>query len=224
MKMLWVKVWADDWFHETQDLSDAEKGRLMDALMSYINEENPESYFKGGERLIFRHFEKMANVQFQEFEKNRGNGAKGGRPKKTEENPTEPIETQRNPKKPRIEEQKNRRIEEQKNNTTPYNPPPGDAFADFAGENQILLEALRAFEESRKKLKKPMTPRAKELLIGELVKAPAEDWVTMLENATLHGWQSVYPLKHEEKPEAVVSYGQMSADRFKRLREREAGG
>ena len=113
-------------------------------------------------------------------------------------------------------------------NTPPPKSPQGDAFADFAGENQILYEALKAFEESRKKNRKPMTDRAKELLVGELVKAPQEDWITMLENATLHGWQSVYPLKPEEKKpeqpkEHIVSYGQMSADRFKRLREREAG-
>ena len=93
---------------------------------------------------------------------------------------------------------------------------------DFAGDNPALLDALRAFEESRKKNRKPMTARAKELLIGELVKSPPEDWLQMLDNATLHGWQSVYPLKRDEKADPPGKKWDIDPDRAKRLREREA--
>ncbi len=110
-------------------------------------------------------------------------------------------------------------------NRTPYNPPKGDAFADFAGEDQVLFEALKAFEESRKKKRNPMTPRAKELLVDKLVKSPKEDWVQMLDNATLRGWSSVYPLKPEEKqqPTEVFRSGPVFSDeRLERLKAREA--
>ena len=233
MKMPWAKVYAKDWFRETQDLSDAEKGRLMDAIMELISDGVPENRFKGNERFVFRSFEGSVEQQFAEYSKNVENGRKGGRkPSETQANPEEPTETQTNPNEPsgtqrkanrRTEELKNRRTEELKN-TTPYNLPLGDAFVDFAGDNTALLEALRAFEESRKKNRKPMTARAKELLIGELVKCPPEDWLQMLDNATLHGWQSVYPLKKEEKAEAIPPGKKWDIDpeRAKRLREREA--
>lgn len=235
MKMPWAKVYAKDWFRNTQDLSDAEKGRLMDAIMELISDGVPENHFKGSERFVFRSFEGSVEQQFEEYSRNVENGKRGGRnpkePKGTQSNPEEPTRTQTNPLEPsgtqtkairRTEEQKNRRQEELKN-ITPYNPPSGDAFVDFAGENSALLDVLRAFEESRKKNRKPMTARAKELLIGELVKCPPEDWLQMLDNATLHGWQSVYPLKREEKEDIPPDkkWG-IDPERAKRLRDREA--
>ena len=54
----------------------------------------------------------------------------------------------------------------------------------------------------RKRNKRPMTDRAKELLLKRLRKLSdrEDEWIAMLEQATLSGWQSVYPLKGDEKP------------------------
>ena len=70
-----------------------------------------------------------------------------------------------------------------------------DHFADFAGENAELRSALSAFEEMRKKIRKPMTAQAKKLLVSKLRKYPQADWVPMLNEAILNSWQSVYPIK-----------------------------
>lgn len=63
-----------------------------------------------------------------------------------------------------------------------------------------LAEALNAFAEHRKKLKKPMTDRAKELLLSNLSKmASAEqEQIAILNQSIMNGWQGVFPLKQKQ--------------------------
>ena len=60
-----------------------------------------------------------------------------------------------------------------------------------------LLDALRDFEQMRVKIKKPMTPRARKLLLGNLRKLSSDEGeqIAILEQSILHGWQDVYALK-----------------------------
>jgi len=75
-----------------------------------------------------------------------------------------------------------------------------DAFADFAGDNELLLQALRDFEDMRKKIRKPMTDKAKQMLVEKLQKLSpdAETQIAILNQSILHSWQDVYGLK--DKP------------------------
>ena len=78
-----------------------------------------------------------------------------------------------------------------------------DIFAKAAAGNIELLQAFDDFAEFRKSIKKPLTDKAKTLLVKrleELAKTSAEK-VQILEQSILHGWQSVYPLKSEERKE-----------------------
>lgn len=63
--------------------------------------------------------------------------------------------------------------------------------------NTILVETLESFLEYRKKIKKPMTGKAVDLLLNKLDKLAGsdEEKIAMLENSILNGWQSVYALK-----------------------------
>ena len=88
---------------------------------------------------------------------------------------------------------------------TPLPPKRGDVdiFAKAAAGNIELLQAFDDFAEFRKSIKKPLTDKAKTLLVKrleELAKTSAEK-VQILEQSILHGWQSVYPLKSEERKE-----------------------
>lgn len=60
-----------------------------------------------------------------------------------------------------------------------------------------LLDALRDFEQMRTKIKKPMTPRARKLLLGHLQKLSGDEGeqIAILEQSILNGWQDVYALK-----------------------------
>jgi hypothetical protein len=62
-----------------------------------------------------------------------------------------------------------------------------------------LSKTFTDFLEMRKKIKKPMTERAKELLLKKLGGlAETEDAkVAILEQSIVNGWQDIYPLKQE---------------------------
>ena len=60
-----------------------------------------------------------------------------------------------------------------------------------------FAEALEGFEEMRKRIKKPLTDRAKKLMLKELSQlAPDEETqIKILDQSTKNSWQGVYPLK-----------------------------
>ena len=227
MELPYVKIFLD-WSERTQDLSDAEKGRLMDAIIAYAKGEELGDRLKGSEKIVFRHYQLQRDQDVQNAEEKAKrmseNGSKGGRPPKANAFPEKQKKQKVFLESKKSQEEEKEKEEEKEYSSPSIISPKGDAFVDFAGEDQLLLEALKAFEESRKKNRKPMTGRAKELLVGELIKAPQGDWIQMLENATLHGWQSVYPLKPEEKKQTteVFRSGRVFSDeRLARLKARE---
>lgn len=73
-------------------------------------------------------------------------------------------------------------------------------WGDFFSSDEILMQTLLDFEELRKK-KKPLTDRAKKILITELRKITPDEkeWIEILNNSILHNRDSVYPLKWKEQ-------------------------
>ena len=69
-----------------------------------------------------------------------------------------------------------------------------DTFADFANGDTKLLSALRAFDQMRTRIKKPMTERAKELLLAKLQTFPSRDWISILDQSVMSCWQGIFPL------------------------------
>lgn len=70
----------------------------------------------------------------------------------------------------------------------------------FCTGSPALDDALHGFEEMRKKLRKPLTDRAKKLTLGKLEKlAPGNEemQIAILDQSIESGWQGVYPLKTE---------------------------
>ena len=64
---------------------------------------------------------------------------------------------------------------------------------------ESLRETLKEFEAMRKSIKKPMTARAKELLLSNLAKlsTDTETQIKILNQSILNSWQDVYPLKED---------------------------
>ena len=79
-----------------------------------------------------------------------------------------------------------------------------EVFDEFAGGNEDLRNALRGFHEMRVKIKKPLTPRAAQMIVNALTGITTDpgEQAAVLDQSTVHGWQTVYPLhKDEQKKE-----------------------
>jgi hypothetical protein len=74
-------------------------------------------------------------------------------------------------------------------------------FADYAANDVDLRKALSDFETMRKSIKKPMTDRAREMLLSELdrLASDSQTKVAILNQSILHNWLSVFPLKTEKE-------------------------
>ena len=73
-------------------------------------------------------------------------------------------------------------------------------------ESHELTEALNAFAEHRKKLKKPMTDYAKKLLLSKLKKLgrTEEEQIAILNQSIENGWQGIFALKHDSSGKTEV--------------------
>lgn len=87
-----------------------------------------------------------------------------------------------------------------------------------------LMEAWVAFVEMRMKIKKPLTERAETMIwnkLNELAKDNPLKQAEILNQSTMHCWQTVYPLKEEEPPasydidemEKKLLYGEIKYER-----------
>jgi hypothetical protein len=80
-------------------------------------------------------------------------------------------------------------------------------FDEYAGADRELRQRLADFQESRQKIRKPLhTQRAAKIFVNKLDRLSGGDRackLALLDNAILHSWESVYPLKPDELPQAA---------------------
>ena len=65
----------------------------------------------------------------------------------------------------------------------------------------FFQKAWKDFKEMRRKVKKPMTNRAEEMLLNNLNKLSTneKEQADILNQSIFHCWQGVFPLKEEKK-------------------------
>lgn len=155
MDMAYVKVYAD-WAKATAKLKDAEKGRLIDAMVVYATTgEDRSDSLSGNEQYLFPMFQASIDRDRQALDdyirKQSENGSKGGRPRK---NP--PVFSE-NPKNPPVfsKTQKSQDKEKEKDKEE-YTPPApsqgatggGSYVADnLRGMSAANWDELRAYME-----------------------------------------------------------------------------
>lgn len=85
----------------------------------------------------------------------------------------------------------------------------GEVLDGYAGEDGELRERLEEFREVRRQKKKPLrTRRAAAVLTGRLDRLSGGNRalkLALLDDAILHGWDSVYPLKEDSRPPGAQS-------------------
>ena len=89
-------VLPTDLLDDLEDFSDDEVGKIFRAILIYTNETEEPEFDDRAMKVVFRHIKKYIDSANENYDKkvqaNRVNGAKGGRPKKDdEENPKNPT-------------------------------------------------------------------------------------------------------------------------------------
>lgn len=209
--MKYLKVYTD-FVQDMKELGDAERGRLFTAMLIYADT-GIEPELKGNERFSWGTAKKNIDSQRKSFDRKSAAGTasantRWGNNGEESRMPNDANVCQTMPNDANVcqkcethqEHEHEQEQEHKKENITPLNPPKGkaDIFAEFCSGDKTLLDALRAFDAMRKKIRKPMTDEAKRLLLKKLEREPRSDWVPMLEEATLNSWLSVYPLKNRK--------------------------
>lgn len=233
MKLPYIKVYTD-FIDIVRALDNGARGRLFLAVMQYANGEEPDE-LTGAEKIAFltikNQIDRDRTAYMDISEKRRQSGTLGGRPKRSTEVKANGFSEKQKKqmvfeksKKSKClqdkekdkdkEEDKDKDKEKEKNNIPPKSPQgdraeKGSEFADYAGSNQELLEALQEYEQMRKTIHAPMTSRARVLLVGKLdrlcegIRDKNRYRLECLEAATLNNWKSVYALKEfvDSEPE-----------------------
>lgn len=95
---------------------------------------------------------------------------------------------------------------------SPRNPIQSESESESESEsNKTAIEiAIEDFKEFRKKIKKPMTDKAVQLLHIELNKFAEDDEtkIAILNQSIVNGWQGVFPLKEKDTPQQQMTTAQ----------------
>ena len=211
-----------------EELSDQQAGMLLKAIVRYaFEDEIPETDDQsvGIAFIMLRKFiDKMNDKYEKKCSVNRENGSKGGRPKKTEENPTKPNGYFENPNeanKTLYEYDKYIITPNGDNNikgAEPEKPTGFDENRPVSAEKKTLPayphlpaelscqeieDAWMEFRAMRQRIRKPMTRRAEEMLLKDLLElsggktGPA---IKIVEQSIKNSYQGLFPLREAEKP------------------------
>lgn len=182
MEMTYVKVYQD-WTEATRKLKEAEKGRLIDAMVVYAaTGEDVSDRLSGNEQYVFPMFQAQIDRDRQALadfsRKQSANGSKGGRPRK---NPKNPPLFEENPKNPPLflETQKSYN-KDNNNNYTPPTPPQGET-PDGGGASRYIDEHIRGmtpgnWEELRSYLDDGLTMELVKHAVDEAAAQGKRNW------------------------------------------------
>lgn len=99
-----------------------------------------------------------------------------------------------------------------------------DVFAEFAGEDSALLQALQDYDLMRKEKHKELTDTMRRSLCEQLNSEfqPCE-WLAIVKQATMRGWMKFYPLD-EPKPQQSQQRQPTAEEEYTRLFNEVCGG
>lgn len=221
MDMAYVKVYAD-WKKVTKKLKDAEKGRLIDAMVSYatIGEDHSDS-LSGNEQYVFPMFqasidrdrEALAELSKRQSE----NGKKGGRGNKKatvlEKKPEKPVLFSESQKSEEKEKEKEKEVV-----VPPYPPTGGTTTASSYVEGNLRSMTVGNWEELRSYLEDGIPTELINHAVDEAVANGKRNWsyvrrildryldegITTVEQAKKHTSLSKTGLHHQPTDEQLA--------------------
>ena len=203
-EITYIKVFVD-YLDAIEPLGDAERGRLFTSLLTYARSgEVPQ--LNGNERFLFPMMRAQIDrdvLSKDELSQKRRDAASASKRSTCEQKEHLQANAASASKCPQDKDNKtidkdNKTIDKDKDKSARARD--ADAFAAFAAGDGDLLAVLKDFEKMRRSIRKPMTDRAKQLLVTKLKNEfPPEQWKSVLEQSIVKCWQDVYPLKEREQ-------------------------
>lgn len=224
-EITYIKVFVD-YLDAIEPLGDAERGRLFTSLLTYARSgEVPQ--LNGNERFLFPMMRAQIDrdvLSKDELSQKRRDAASASKRSTCEQKEHLQANAASASKSPQDKDNKtidkdNKTIDKDKDKSARTRD--ADAFAAFAAGDGDLLAVLKDFEKMRKSIKKPMTDRAKQLLVTKLKNEfPPEQWKSVLEQSIVKCWQDVYPLKEREQQRLGVEQHRenVSSDELENLK------
>lgn len=224
-EITYIKVFVD-YLDAIEPLGDAERGRLFTSLLTYARSgEVPQ--LNGNERFLFPMMRAQIDrdvLSKDELSQKRRDAASASKRSTCEQKEHLQANAASASKCPQDKDNKtidkdNKAIDKDKDKSARARD--ADAFAAFAAGDGDLLAVLKDFEKMRRSIRKPMTDRAKQLLVTKLKNEfPPEQWKSVLEQSIVKCWQDVYPLKEREQQRLGVEQHRenVSSDELENLK------
>ena len=224
-EITYIKVFVD-YLDAIEPLGDAERGRLFTSLLTYARSgEVPQ--LNGNERFLFPMMRAQIDrdvLSKDELSQKRRDAASASKRSTCEQKEHLQANAASASKCPQDKDNKtidkdNKTIDKDKDKSARARD--ADAFAAFAAGDGDLLAVLKDFEKMRRSIRKPMTDRAKQLLVTKLKNEfPPEQWKSVLEQSIVKCWQDVYPLKEREQQRLGVEQHRenVSSDELENLK------
>jgi|GEM_PF-1143111 len=243
-EITYIKVFVD-YLDAIEPLGDAERGRLFTSLLTYARSgEVPQ--LNGNERFLFPMMRAQIDrdvlskdelsqkrrdaasaskrstcEQKEHLQANAASASKRSTCEQKEHLQANAASASKSPqdKDNKTIDKDNKTIDKDKDKSARTRD--ADAFAAFAAGDGDLLAVLKDFEKMRRSIRKPMTDRAKQLLVTKLKNEfPPEQWKSVLEQSIVKCWQDVYPLKEREQQRLGVEQHRenVSSDELENLK------
>lgn len=194
------------------DLMPDEKGSLLCALSAFYHGEEPPDM----ERIVRMVFKQIAddNERFDPESRKRLSDIRAEAGRKGGSKPKQNKQTEANESKiSKIAQDKDK--EKDKDEDKKKNSPSGSkkknpelTFPESLNQD-FVREAFDDFRDMRERNKKPMTPRAEELIVRKLERLSGGDpveAVKILEQSTVSGWSDVYELHRPGKQKPKINW------------------
>ena len=224
-EITYIKVFVDS-LDAIEPLGDAERGRLFTSLLTYARS-GKVPQLNGNERFLFPMMRAQIDrdvLSKDELSQKRRDAASASKRSTCEQKEHLQANAASASKCPQDKDNKtidkdNKTIDKDKDKSARARD--ADAFAAFAAGDGDLLAVLKDFEKMRRSIRKPMTDRAKQLLVTKLKNEfPPEQWKSVLEQSIVKCWQDVYPLKEREQQRLGVEQHRenVSSDELENLK------
>ena len=217
-EITYIKVFVDS-LDAIEPLGDAERGRLFTSLLTYARS-GKVPQLNGNERFLFPMMRAQIDrdvLSKDELSQKRRDAASASKRSTCEQKEHLQANAASASKCP--QDKDNKTIDKDKDKSARARD--ADAFAAFAAGDGDLLAVLKDFEKMRRSIRKPMTDRAKQLLVTKLKNEfPPEQWKSVLEQSIVKCWQDVYPLKEREQQRLGVEQHRenVSSDELENLK------